>query len=226
MAIAHRPSVIAFDVIETLFPLQPLERRFQLAGMPEGLMRHWFARVLRDGFVLAATGGHCPFRDVAIAALQDLAGHRLTRDSAAELVGAIGTLDARTDAAPAMRLAREHGVRLVTLTNGAAATTQGLLDRAGLAAEVERVISIDEVHRWKPAAEVYRYAAEVCDVAPDRLALVAAHGWDVHGARRAGLRTGWSAHLEGRFPEVFDPPDVTGPDLVTVVEGLLSASEW
>jgi 2-haloacid dehalogenase len=34
--------------------------------------------------------------------------------------------------------------------------------------------------------------------------------------------TGWASRLEGTFPEVFDPPDVTGPDLVTVIDGLLA----
>jgi 2-haloacid dehalogenase len=53
------------------------------------------------------------------------------------------------------------------------------------------------------------------------MALVAAHSWDIHGARRAGLTTGWVSRLEGQPPAVFDRADVSGPDLVTVVSALL-----
>lgn len=59
-------------------------------------------------------------------------------------------------------------------------------------------------------------------VAADRVALVAAHAWDTHGAHRAGLTTGWVARLESDFPEIFDPPDVRGRDLVDVVGRLVA----
>lgn len=35
------------------------------------------------------------------------------------------------------------------------------------------------------------------------VALVAVHSWDVHGARRAGLTTGWCSRIEGAFPSIF-----------------------
>jgi 2-haloacid dehalogenase len=34
--------------------------------------------------------------------------------------------------------------------------------------------------------------------------------------------TGWASRLEGTFPAVFDPPDVTGGDLVEVADRLLA----
>jgi 2-haloacid dehalogenase len=35
---ANRPRVMAFDVIETLFPLEPVRRRFVDAGQPGHLL--------------------------------------------------------------------------------------------------------------------------------------------------------------------------------------------
>jgi 2-haloacid dehalogenase len=52
--------------------------------------------------------------------------------------------------------------------------------------------------------------------------MVAVHASDTHGARRAGLTTGWASRREGARSPVFDPPDVVGRDLVEVVEGLLN----
>lgn len=218
----RRPLVIAFDVMETLFPLAALEAEFTAAGLAPGTVRHWFERTLRNGFALSAGGGYRPFAEVAVGALLDVDGHRLPEATAKDLVGAVADLEPRPDAAAAVRRARTAGPRVVALTNGSAATTGVLLGRTGLDAHVERVISADEVRRWKPAPEPYLHAAAVCGVPRARLALVAAHAWDVDGARRAGLTTGWSAHLEGRFPEVFERAHVHGADLEDVVEGLLA----
>ena len=59
-------------------------------------------------------------------------------------------------------------------------------------------------------------------VAPGELALVAAHAWDVNGASRAGLVTGWVSRLEKQFLSVMNPPDVTGGTLTGVGQRLLA----
>jgi 2-haloacid dehalogenase len=45
-----RPSVIVFDVNETLSDMAPLAGRFAEVGAPGLLARVWFAALLRDGF--------------------------------------------------------------------------------------------------------------------------------------------------------------------------------
>ena len=49
-----RPHVVAFDVIETLFSLEPLRARFEQAQLPPDALELWFAKTLRDGFALAS----------------------------------------------------------------------------------------------------------------------------------------------------------------------------
>jgi 2-haloacid dehalogenase len=112
------------------------------------------------------------------------------------------------------------GIRIATLTNGGAEATRSLLERAGVAGLVERTVSVEEVRHWKPRREVYLHAAEVLDVEPSRLALVAAHAWDTHGAARAGLATVYVARCGEPFPAIMDPPDVSGPTLVEVARAL------
>lgn len=121
-----------------------------------------------------------------------------------------------------MRRLSAAGVRLACLTNGTAQVTDAFVRRCGLEPYVEKVITVEEVRRWKPPAPIYRHAAEVLEVPPDRLALVAAHAWDCHGAKRAGLTTAWISRLEGRYPPIFAPPDVRGADLVQVADRLLT----
>lgn len=219
-----RPEVVAFDVVETLFSLEPMRERLRTLGLPGEALELWFARLLRNAFALDASGTFKPFGEVARATLEVmLAEHRLTADASAlsQALSGFGELPAHADVAPAFQVLHEAGVRIVALTNGQADNTRRLLERARLDGQVERIISIDEVRRWKPAREVYLHAAKVVGVAPGELALVAAHAWDIHGASRAGLVTGWVSRLEQRFSPAMNPPGVTGDALIEVSRRLL-----
>ncbi len=211
---------MAVDVVETLVSLDAVAVALEDHGLGPGAGERLFTRLLRDGFALAASGAYRPFREVADGALAGVAPS-LTMSQREPVLAAFSRLNPHPDARPALERLRRAGVPVVALTNGAAATTAALLARAGLDALVPRVISVDEVRAWKPAPAPYLHAADVLGVEPRRLALVAVHGWDVHGAHRAGLVTGWSSRREGVFPAAFDLPDVTGADLVEVAGGLL-----
>ena len=218
---AVRPAAIAFDVIETLMPLEPLRERLTALGEPPWLLETWFTRTLRDGMALSAAGDFVPFPEVAAAALHTLTGHRHGDAAIGQVLAGFAELPAHPGVRPVFERLAAAGVRLILLTNGSPGVTAAFAERAGIAPRLERVMTVAEVGRWKPPAIVYRYAAEWLGVPPGRLALVAAHAWDCHGAKRAGLVTGWVSRLEGRYPPVFAPPDVAGATLEEVADGLL-----
>jgi 2-haloacid dehalogenase len=196
-----RPTVVAFDVVGTLFSLDPIAVRMRQAGLPEGRLTEWFARFLRDAFALDATGGYVPFRQVAGGALEVmLAEHGLPASSAAAVLQGFPELPPHPDVRPAFEQLRGAGIRVAALSNGAAETTRRLLERAELASFVERIISIDEVRRWKPHREA----------------------WDVLGADRAGLTTAWVSREETAFQPAMGEPTVRGRTLTEVVEALLA----
>ena len=66
------------------------------------------------------------------------------------------TLPAHPDVRDGLQTIRDAGLRLVTLTNSAPAALEQQLSSAGLTAFFEHSLSVDAVHRFKPAAEVYR----------------------------------------------------------------------
>jgi 2-haloacid dehalogenase len=218
----YRPAVVAFDVIETLMSLEPLSSRLIAADQPPHLLEAWYTRTLRDGMALSATGDYVPFAEVAEAALRAVTGYSISDDQAAQVMAGFGDLPAFPDALPAVTRLADAGVRVACLTNGSAYQTSAFVNRSGLGPLVDRVICAGDVFRWKPAAVVYLYAAEVLDVPAERLALVAAHDWDCHGAKRAGLVTGWVGRKSGGFGAPFAPPDVAGEDLTEVAEALLA----
>lgn len=213
-----RPHVVAFDIVETTFSLETLRPLLSAHGLPAASLETWFARTLRDAFALAATDTYAGFRDIAAATLAEVArehGQTLETTGLDEILDGFGQLDPHSDVAEAFRTLRSAGVRIAALSNGATATTEALLTRAGLSQEVERVISVAEIRQWKPRRGIYLHAAEVLGVAPTELALVATHAWDVHGAKCAGLLTGFVARGQ-HFPTTMAAPDVFGQSLAEV----------
>jgi 2-haloacid dehalogenase len=221
----RRPAVVAFDVVGTLFSLEPLRFRLGEAGFPETALAEWFARVLHAAVARDVAGTFVPFRDVAATTLEVMAAERglaSSRAAADEIVHGMSELPAYPDVGPAFEELWEAGIRIVALTNGGAQTTSHLLARAGLARFIETIISIDEVGHWKPHPSVYRYAVSIAGVPPVRMCLVASHAWDVLGANRAGLLTAWVARKEKRFHAAMGVPDVTGETLIDVVAELVA----
>jgi len=119
-----RPSVIVFDVNETLSDMAPLARRFADVGPAELFARVWFAALLRDGFALAAVGGKETFSRLADGALRAvLAGVSLSRpadDAVGHILSGFADLSVHPEVPDGVRLLSRHGLRLVTLTNGSA----------------------------------------------------------------------------------------------------------
>ena len=55
------PKVLAFDVIETLAPLDPVAAALDAEKFPPHAMLLFFARLLRDAFALEAAATFRPF---------------------------------------------------------------------------------------------------------------------------------------------------------------------
>ncbi len=218
---AMRPSVIVFDVNETIADYSSLAARFVEVGAPASLAGLWFASVLRDGFALTVTGSSAPFADVARSLLLEMLPeptlNRPVDTAVAHILDGLDHLEPQPDVLPAVRALSEEGLRLVTLSNGGAALAERLLQEADLSTEFEHVLSVDDAGAWKPDRRAYDYAAKVCGVEPAEMLMVAVHPWDIDGAARAGLQTAWVDRSERTYPDVFTAPDHTVPGL----EGLL-----
>lgn len=214
-----RPQVVAFDVNETVFSLDAVGAALDAQGAPDGTLQRWFTQVLSDGFAFTCAGDFVEFRSLA---QRTLARMLDDDDAATRVLEAFSELDAHPDVRPALERLADADVRVVTLTNGHADTTRHLLERADLQGLVAACHDVGEVGRWKPTAAPYEHCARRNGVEVGRLALVAVHSWDIHGARRAGLVTGYAARHEGAAVPGFEPAHVAGDDLPEVVEGLLA----
>jgi 2-haloacid dehalogenase len=226
------PSVIVFDVNETLSDLRPLAERFLAVGAPAHLAPLWFATVLRDGFALAVAGEARPFAQLGAEALRTLLhGADLRRDPAAGLDGSLesavahvldgmGRLPLHPDVAEGIRGLRAAGHRLFTLSNGATEVGERLLRAGGVREEFEAVLSVQDAGAWKPAAAAYEHVLRVSGSRAEEALLVAVHPWDVDGAARTGLSTAWIDRNGTPYPASFTPPQVRAGSLVDLREQL------
>jgi 2-haloacid dehalogenase len=195
------------DVNETLLDLTSVVSVFVDAGMQPGDFDLWFARTQRDGFALSAAGDWRSFGDIGRAVWRSMAADQ----DPEPLFVALAQCRLHDDVASGIAALHDAGLAVAALTIGAAEPITAALERAGIS--LDAVLSCDAVRRWKPAPEPYRFALRALDVEAADAIMIAVHDWDLHGARSAGLRTGWVNRTHAPWSPIFDRPDIEAVDL-------------
>ena len=216
---------VIFDVNETLLDLGALDPLFTRWFGDPTARQAWFAQTLHFALTLAATREFRSFGDVGAAALAELARRRdksLSDDAAAQLRAAFLRLPAHLDVVPALRILRDAGLVTAALSNNPLLVVRQQIDHAGLSPLFAEIMSVDEAGALKPAPEVYAFAVGRLDLAPASIWMVAAHGWDIAGATRAGLHGAFVAR-PGQSPDPFAPPEIVADDLLAIARAILAA---
>ncbi|WP_433469095.1 haloacid dehalogenase type II [Spirillospora sp. CA-128828] len=143
-----------------------------------------------------------------------LAEHGLDALTAAhrgDLVQAWHRLRPWPDAPEGLERLHRSPVLTATLSNGGVGLLTRLAKHAGL--RFDCILSAELAKSYKPDPRVYRMAAELLDVEPRRLLMVACHPEDLEAAAAAGLRTAFIPRLEWG-PDAEPGPPPSDPDLV------------
>ncbi len=219
------PRVCVFDVNETLLDLQALDPHFQRIFGAATVRQEWFNQLIQSVLVATVTNVYSDFGKIGGAALDMVAARRgvnLSVEDRTQILGGMRTLPPHPEVAASLTRLQEAGLRLAALTNSTEEVAQAQLTNAGLAPYFEQILSVDAVRRLKPAAEVYRMAANQLGVEISSIRLIAAHAWDIAGAVRAGC----AAAFVARPGKVLDPlvqaPDIVGTDLREVAERIVA----
>ncbi len=222
--LVNDPSVIVFDVNETLSDMSAMAAKFAETGAPASLAKLWFATLLRDGFALTAAGENPDFAQIGAETLRGLlpdAGITTgLEDAVVRIMEGMTSLGLHPDVAEAVRALKTDGYRLITLSNGSAQLAEKMFTPAGILDEFEAFLSVEQASAWKPNHAAYAYAAGACGTSPNRMLLVAVHPWDIHGAARAGLQTAWINRAGAAYPSHFTAPDHT-VTVLTELSGVL-----
>ena len=209
------PSVLVFDVNETLIDIESMAPLFErVFGDPQA-MRDWFNQLVMYSMTATLSGHYVDYFSLGQGLLQMLAStHRLaiTDDDVQALKDSMLTMPAHPDVEDGLTTLRDNGFRLVTLTNSPPNPAgPSPLEHAGLAHFFEQTFSVEACRAFKPAPTVYRYVCEELAVNPADCMMVAAHVWDTIGAQSAGF----SGALITRPGNALLPiPDLPQPAIV------------
>ncbi len=226
----NRVTTLTFDIFGTVLDLTggivPVLRDFvDRKGLkldPHELWRYWRTRQRleqhQDTILML---GHSGYLEVARRALAfTLRAHHIEFEVSEthNLIGVFERLRPFEDARLGLkRLATKY--ELVALSNGNQALLDKLCDES-VGAPFKARISVDRFGRFKPHPSIYRGAAAALGAEPGELMMVAAHSFDVHGARACGYRGAYVNRY--RLPYEDSPlvPDWTGPEFNALCDRL------
>ncbi len=109
---------------------------------------------------------------------------------------------------------------MLGLSNASRTALLRLSAHAGL--RWHQALSAEAALAYKPALEVYRLALDAAGSPPEHVLMVAAHAWDLRGARAQGMRTAYVQRPVGDPPADSDRFDwqFSGlEELVTAMTG-------
>ncbi len=213
-----KPKVLFFDVNETLLDLAPLKVSVGAAlGGREDLLPLWFTTMLHYSLVDTLTDNYPPFADIGVAALMMLGereGIDIDRATAEQaIVPPFLALPPHKDVKPFLEKLSKTDIELVSLANSSSDAITAQFEFAGLIEYFDRRISTEEVRAFKPDKRPYLHALEIVRVQPREALMIAAHAWDLAGAKNVRLQTAFI-----RRPGAVLYPNTARPD--HVVDGL------
>ena len=206
--------------------MSPLKRALLKGFGNKHAFHQWFGLLLQYSLVDTVTGQYHDFAAIGDAAL-DMTAHMLEEKplkpaQKQHILRLLTELPAHPDVAKGLQQLLDAGYSLVAFTNSSKAVLNEQLCYAGLMQYFEQGLSVERLHRFKPHLATYRAAVQHLGLAPAEALLVAAHGWDVAGAQRAGLATGFIARPSQTLYPLAPAPTYQANTLKALVRQLLS----
>ncbi len=219
----RRPSVILFDVNETLLDLAGVRAvLIEALGSAERLAE-WFFRLLHGSLVANETDRFRSFELISVEALNAMGrryGTEIDSSVADDLVTAFRSLPAHGDVPQALDRLRSAGFRLAALSNGSAVGIPLQLTNAGIVDRFDTIVSVEEAGRFKPDPSPYRMALKRLGVPAADALMVAAHDWDIIGARNVGIPGAFVSRHGSVWSLPEPPPEIVGDDIGAVADAL------
>jgi 2-haloacid dehalogenase len=210
------PRAFVFDAFGTLFDVHAAIGRHRTAAGPDAdrFSDIWRSKQLEYTWTLTLAGHYIDFWTLTERAL-DFAFARfpsVDRALRPKLLDAYWTLEAFADARAALGGLKARGLSTAILSNGSPKMLTAAVDAAGIGGELDAVLSVDTIRRYKPLPEVYALVTQRFGITPPEVVFVSSNRWDVMGAASFGFRTAWINRADA--PEEYGPaPDALLSDL-------------
>jgi len=225
---AARPAAVVFDSYGTMFDVASVAEA--LAGLvpdPTSFAELWRAQQLEYTVARAALGPHAyvDWSRVTADALDfatESVGVRLSVGDKAQAMDGWMRVRPYPDASDAVDRLSRAGIPLGILSNGTPAMLESAVRNAGWDGRLAAVLSVDLAHTYKPNPHVYLLIPDAFGTPAGGVLFVSAHGFDVSGAKAAGLPVGWINRRAEPAPRLGYGQDFVFADLSAFADALLS----
>ncbi len=223
--IYNRPRLLIFDVNETLLDLSPLKSRINEVLNSESAFDIWFQTLLHYSLVETLTDSYQDFSSIAKATLKMVSFKLKTQLSESEItsiLGKIKELPAHSDVPEALERLSKFGFILVAFSNGNEEVLKKQLKFAEIDHFFDAIFSVEDIRQYKPKATSYHYVINEMKIPLKDTMMIAAHGWDIVGAKRAGLKTAF-IERKGKTPyPLGENPDISGKTILDIANKLIT----
>jgi 2-haloacid dehalogenase len=210
-------KAIAFDA----FPIFDPRPVFSLAeelfpGRGTELGDEWRTHQFEYTWLRTLSGNYVNFWQVTEDALHYAAKKvkiEMRQGQVSQLMDGYLNLKSWPDVAPALRLLKTEGIRMIILSNFTSHMLHSCVMCSGLGDIFEGLLSTDQVKAFKPDPRTYGMGVKAFDLAREEILFVAHGGWDAAGAKMFGFPTYWVNRLNLPTEELGVTPDFTAADL-------------
>jgi 2-haloacid dehalogenase len=195
---AHTKAII-FDAYGTLFDVHSAVGRHMARIGPDAVQfsEIWRSKQLEYSWVLSLAGQYEPFWSLTEKALDYAFARCPGVDHAVRplLLEAYRTLDAYPEVRSTLSRLRARGLRTGILSNGDSGMLQAAVATAGLADDLDTVLSIDAAKVFKTSPRTYDLVLKDLSLDADEVVFVSSNRWDIAGATAFGFVSIWVNRL-------------------------------
>ena len=218
-----KPKLLIFDVNETLLDLSLLKEKVNKLFGTTLAFEVWFSKLIQFAMVETTTGTYSDFGDIGASTLHMTAqgfSKHLSEHDIKTTLSLMTQLQPHPEVLKSLAGLKENGFRLVALTNGGKATLAKQMKYSKLDSLFDKVYSVEEVKKFKPHPDPYLYLLQKEDCKPKNAMMIAAHAWDIMGAKHIGLQTAFISRPGKFLYENTGKPDLVCNNLEELVKHL------
>jgi 2-haloacid dehalogenase len=218
-----KPEIIIFDVNETLLNLFPLKEEINAALENEMGFEVWFPKLLHYSLVETTTGNYKNFTEIAAATFKMTAGKfdkSFTNSEIKNILSEITKLPPYPDVKPGLQQLKNSGYKLIAFSNGKPDVLKSQLEFAEIDSFFDGIHSVEEIEKYKPHPNSYQYILDKYETKAKNALMVAAHAWDILGAKRANLKTCFIERPGKSFYHLAKKPEITVSGIDEIAENL------
>ncbi|MDT0650671.1 haloacid dehalogenase type II [Autumnicola edwardsiae] len=220
----EKPNLLIFDVNETLLDLNPLKNTVNEALQNDLAFELWFPMLLQYSLVETITHKYHDFTEVGVATFKMLTGKMnlsYSEEEIRKILSQIKELPPHPEVVDALQKLRNENFRMIALSNGKPSVLREQLKFANIDTYFVDIISVEVVKKYKPHREAYDHVLKKEKVPAERAMLVAAHGWDIAGAKSSGLKAAFIRRKGKSLYSLSEKPDLEAEDMLDLAEKLV-----